>query len=249
MGGRAIGSGDDGRHRPGVISLLQTALRRRVVGLSVAVTILVAACGASTPTPGTTLPPSATPGAAASPSPASSATSSAVPTPTPLATATTTPSASTIGFAFAADDVVAYYESQGYACTAAKPSTKAAGFHFRSCRKVDSAGRTLVIGVVTDPAGNLADGFASVQAADASSFLEPTDALDPLAGFMGAMLGEDQGAAILMWLAGHLGDVYAETTIGGLTIATYAESDTDRSRLYVELANESYIAAPGVQTP
>ncbi|HEV8699031.1 MAG TPA: hypothetical protein VGQ89_15145 [Candidatus Limnocylindrales bacterium] len=69
---------------------------------------------------------------------------------------------------------------------------------------------------MTDPNGGLANAFASVQGKDAETFLAPVDAPDPMAGFLGAMLGEDQGSALLPWLAGHLGDAYAETTIGGI---------------------------------
>jgi hypothetical protein len=100
---------------------------------------------------------------------------------------------------------------------------------------------------VTDPSGGLANGFASVQGKDTEMFLAPVDALDPLAGFLGAMLGEAQGSALLPWLAGHLGDSYAETTIGPIRIATYTESAEDHSKLYVELANQSYLDAPTVQ--
>jgi len=154
-----------------------------------------------------------------------------------------------VGFAFAAEDIVAYYQSQGYACSTRQPSTKAAGFFLRTCQKIDDAGRTLIVGVVTDPAGGLANGFASVQGRDSETFLAPVDALDPLAGFLGAMLGEDQGSALLQWLAGHLGDAYSETTIGGIRVATYTASTDDHSRLYVEVANQAYIDAPGVQAP
>jgi hypothetical protein len=105
-----------------------------------------------------------------------------------------------------------------------------------------------VIGVVTDPRGGLANGFASVQGNDTEEFLAPLDALEPLAGFLGAMLGEDQGSTLLPWLAGHLGDTYAETTIGPIKVATYTESEDDHSKLYVELANQAYLDAPGVES-
>ncbi|MGZ6339702.1 MAG: hypothetical protein ACXWNG_04990 [Candidatus Limnocylindrales bacterium] len=145
--------------------------------------------------------------------------------------------------------MVAYYKSQGYRCGAAQPSTKAAGFLFRTCETVDGAGRTRDIGVVTGPDGDLANGFAGVQGPTAETFLAPVDALDPLSGFLGAMLGADQGAALLQWLAGHLGDAYAQSTIGPITIATYTASATDHSKLYVELANQAYLDAPAVAAP
>lgn len=197
-------------------------------------------------------------GGCASPSPTSSpAPSSDTSTPPSVAAATSTPVASesaaaatqsaaptaSSDFAFAADDVIAYYASQGYSCTRSKPSTIAAGYSFRTCTRVDAAGRALTIGVVTDPGGDLGDGFASVQGKDGEAILAPVDALDSLSGFLGAMLGEKQGAGLLEWLAGHLGDVYDKTKVGPLKVATYTESDTDLSKLFVELANDAYLTA------
>lgn len=124
---------------------------------------------------------------------------------------------------------------------------KAVGFFLRSCETVDDAGRMRVVGVVTDPSGGLANGFASVQGKETETFLAPVDALEPLAGFLGAMLGEDQGSTLLPWLAGHLGDAYAETTIGPIKVATYTQSEQDHSKLYVEVANQAYLDAPEIQ--
>ena len=98
-----------------------------------------------------------------------------------------------------------------------------------------------MIGLVTDPEGGLANGFASVQGIETEAILAPIDALDPLAGFLGVMLGEQQGAAQLTWLASHLGDTYAETMSGPISVATYTESEDDRSTLYVEVANQAYL--------
>lgn len=217
------------------------ARRYGIQSLVVAASLLLAACASPTLTPS---PPTSTSPVAPTASPAT-----ASPSPSPLTESPAAPSLPTTGFAFAADDVVAYYESQGYQCSAARPSTKAAGFTVRTCETVDQAGRTRGIGVVTDPAGGLANGFASVQGTATETFLAPVDALDPLAGFLGAMLGPDQGATLLTWLAGHLGDAYAETTIGPITVATYTESAEDHSKLYVELANRVYLDAPGVAAP
>lgn len=97
---------------------------------------------------------------------------------------------------------------------------------------------------MTDPDGRIGDGFASVTALPGADLLEPTDTLDLLSGFLGAMLGEGPATDLLPWLAGHLGDTYAETTFGGGTIATYTESADDPTRIYVEVANPSYVSAP-----
>lgn len=185
---------------------------------------LLGACGTSapsgTPTPLPTPSPTAAPSLAEAPSPSTGA-----------------------GFAFDAESVLGYYASKGYTCGQPAPSAQAAGFLFTTCQFVDPAGRTLVIGVVTDPNDELADGFASVRGTASEPVLDPTAALQPLAGFLGAMLGPTRGEELLAWLAGHIGDSYAETTSGALKVATYIKGD-DHSTIYVELANDTYLAAP-----
>jgi hypothetical protein len=202
----------------------------------VATSLLFAACGSTSVT--------ASLAASFPPAPASDAPSAAIASPSEAASTTAT--ANTTGFAFAAEDIAAFYQSQGFACSRPQPSAEAAGFMFRTCEQTDEKGRTHVIGLVTDPDGGLANGFASVKGTDAETFLAPIDALDPLAGFLGATLGEDQGSALLTWLASHLGDTYAETTSGPIKVATYTESEDDHSTLYVELANRAYLDAPPV---
>jgi hypothetical protein len=219
--------------------LSQRIHHRTLASLVAAATFMLPACASPVATAG---PTAQTSQGVAPTTPPSSATASP-----PGPTESTNPPVT--GFAFAADDIVAYYQTQGYACSARQPSTKAVGFFVRTCQKIDDAGRTRVIGVVTDPSGGLANGFASVQGKDAETFLAPIDALDPLAGFLGAMLGEDQGSGLLPWLAGNLGDAYAETAVGGIRVATYTASADDHSRLYVEVANQAYLDAPGVPAP
>lgn len=119
----------------------------------------------------------------------------------------------------------------------------------RTCARTDDAGRSQTVGLVTDPDGGLANGFASVKGPETETILAPIDALDPLSGFLGATLGEEQGTALLTWLASHLGDTYAETTSGQIKVATYTESDEDHSTLYVEVANSAYLDAAPVAAP
>lgn len=218
-----------------------TAYGAKLRAIALLATILLAGCSTTVATP------------AASPSPSvavpSVAASSELPASLRLPSPESTPGGSPGGFAFAADDVVAYYASIGYACTDPQPSTKAVGYTFRTCSLTDDAGRTRVVGVVVDPAGALANGFASVQGTATETILSPSDALDPLAAFLGAMLGDDAGAALLPWLAGHLGDAYEETTSGNLKVATYTASSTDHSTLYLELANQAYLEAPRPSGP
>jgi hypothetical protein len=145
--------------------------------------------------------------------------------------------------------VIGYYESGGFMCDELQPSATAAGYFYQGCQMKDANGRTLAIGLVTNPSGDLADAYASVQGAPDEVILEPIDALDHLSGFLGAMLGDERGTSLLEWLAGHLGDAYAQTSIDILTVATYTQSETDHSRLYVELANQDYIGAPVPSAP
>jgi len=213
---------------------------RGLASLVVAAAVLFAACGSTVVSSSPAASASFT---AASPSPMSALPSASGPPASALPTPNTT------GFAFAAEDIAAYYETQDYICSAPQPSAIAAGYTVRNCQATDDAGRTRIIGLVTDPEGRLANGFASVKGTEAETILAPIDALDPLAGFLGAMLGEGQGAALLTWLASHLGDTYAETTSGPIKVATYTESEDDHSTLYVEVANQAYIDASPAASP
>lgn len=174
------------------------------------------------------------PSMAPSPSPSlePTASDSSLPTPAPS------------GFGFSVEAVIAYYEGQGFACDELQPSATAAGYFYQGCQMVDADGRTLGLGFVTDSSGNLADGFASVQGRADEPILEATGALDHLSGFLGAMLGEERGTSLLEWLAGHLGDAYAQTTIDILSVATYTPSANDHSRLTLEIASQDYLNAP-----
>jgi hypothetical protein len=218
--------------------LSQRTQVRLAAQVTLAISLLLAACG----------PITVTPSAAAS-SPRSLTPASPAVAPPSGQVASASPTANTTGFAFAADDIAAYYQTQGYICSAPQPSTKAAGYTLRSCQETDAAGRTRVIGLVTDPSGGLANAFASVKGTDTETILAPVDALDPLSGFLGATLGEEQGGALLTWLASHLGDAYAETTSGPVKVATYTESADDHSTLYVEVANRAYLSASPPLSP
>jgi hypothetical protein len=209
---------------------------RPIIVLICAIAALAYACS---PNPAPASPPapvaSSAPGepVTTAPSPASGVASEAPEvTPNP------------VGFAFAAEDVLAYYESAGYTCTGPSPSTEASGYTVQTCRLVDPAGRTRTVGLVTDPTGALGNAFARIEPAESEDLVEPVDALDPLSGFLGAMLGSERGGALVEWLAGHAGDAYAETSDGGLRIATYTPAENDLSAIYIELADQAYLDAP-----
>jgi hypothetical protein len=215
---------------------------RRIPSFVVVLALFLAACASSVPTPSPASPSHAATSPSVSQAPPSEPAPSGV-------LPSVTPTANTTGFAFAAEDIAAYYESRGYACTVPQPSAKAAGFMFRTCEQLDDAGRTRVVGLVTDPSGGMANAFASVKGKDGETILAPIDVLEPLSGFLGATLGELQGTSLLTWLASHLGDTYAETMSDSIKVATYTESETDHSTLYVEVANRAYLDAPPTAAP
>ena len=228
--------------------------RRVPVTLAVAAlagSLLLAACGPGPATQTPTVQPQSAPaatgtGASSQPSPA--APPSVGPASPGASPGGVTGSGAT-GFPFDADAITGYYATQGYACAPAAPSTKAAGYEVRTCSEVDAAGRTHVVGVVTDPARTLADGWASLHGTASETVLAPSDALEPLGGFLGATLGPDAGAALLPWLAGHLGDAHAETTSDSTRVAVYTASATDHTTIVVEVAGPAFPAPLGVPTP
>jgi hypothetical protein len=181
-------------------------------------------------------------GLSSSPVPSAAFTAGASVEPSPSESGLPTPAAS--GFAFSVEAVIGYYEGQGFVCEEVQPSATAAGYFFQGCHMVDADGRTLSLGFVTDPSGDLADAYASVRGRPDEPFLEPAAAMDHLAGFLGAMLGDVRGTSLLEWLAGHLGDAYAQTTIDVLSVATYTPATTDHSMLTLEIADQDYLDAP-----
>ena len=203
--------------------------RQAIFGLGLAVWVL-----GCTPASPTTEPSAGVvvglPSATAAP-----ASLEASPSPAPTAA---------IGFAFDAESIVGYYQGLFYACTDPGPSSKAEGYLYRSCRFLDPDGRTRLVGLVTDPADDLADAFASIQGKEGEAVLDPSIALEPLAAFLGATLGPTQGEGLLPWLAAHVGDAYSKTSLADLTIATYTASADDHSKLSVEIANRAYLDAP-----
>ena len=152
------------------------------------------------------------------------------------------------GFAFDPADVIGYYTTLGYTCGDPVPSSQADGYVVTSCRLVDAEGRTRTAGFVIDADGRLGDGYASVRGADGEAYLEPDAALDPLAAFLGAMLGGERGAEAAIWMKEHLGEAYAARTLGTITVATYTAPGDDPSELFVEVADPAYVAASPAPT-
>jgi hypothetical protein len=220
------------------------SLISRIVGAWPAPTTIVLAAIVTmgcTSAPPASSSPAITAGPGLPTTPPSATLSAASPEPSPTVEPT--------GFAFPETDVQAYYESIGYACSVPRPSTKADGYNVVTCQLIDSAGRTRVIGLVTDGTGELGNGFAAVWAAAGVTYLDPADAIDPLAAFLGTMLGERRGGDAADWLRVHLGAKDDRTMIDAITIATYTGQGDDPSELYVELANPAYLEASPPPSP
>jgi len=211
---------------------------RRFAALGLAGAILLAGCGgvAVTPTPVPTAAPAASP--APTPTPA--------PKPTAKPTATPAPSAAaTGGFAFPAEDVLAYYKSIDFKCEDPTASTQAQGYTVFRCLGDDKATKlTTIIALVVDPDGVTGDAFAGVLATDGQTSPTPEQAITGLVFFLGAMLGETDGAEAGTWLTQHLGEEMAQTTIGDIIVATFPGDAETGLGYYVEVANQAFASAP-----
>jgi hypothetical protein len=203
------------------------------LGILVVAVAAIAGCGS---TPSVTTAPAGSAAAAASTSAGPPVQATA-----PAASILPVPSGR---FAFDPESIVGYFRSIGSRCTERQPSATAAGYQFESCQLVDGDGRTRTLGLVTDPSDSVADASFSVRGAEGETILDPVAVLEPFGSFLGAFLGEEQGTALLPWLAGHLGDADARTTLGELTIATYTDTPEDHAKLTVEIANRTYLGAP-----
>ena len=211
----------------------QPFLARSVTTWLLAGSVAVLATGC-----GTTPPSKPVPEPTVEPSPLVSSGQS------PAGTAAVPSTEASPGFAFDPESIAGYFATIGYTCTPRQLSTSAVGHEFQSCQLVDTDGRTRTVGLVTDPADNLADAFLRVRGTDTEAVVDPAAVLDPFAAFLGAVLGESLGAAELPWVAAHLGDADARTTVGTLTIATYTPAQDDHTTLTVEIANQAYLDTP-----
>jgi hypothetical protein len=218
--------------------------RRAAIGavLCLAGAILFAGCGgaAATPTPAPMPPPTATP----APPPAPTAAPTAKPNAAPTATPAASTAANLGGFAFPAEQVLNYYESAGFTCKPATPSTQAAGYSVVRCLKADEATKlTTIIALVADENAVTGDAFAGVVGTDGKTSATPEQAINDLAFFLGAMLGETAGQEAGSWLTQHLGEDLS-TTVGDILVATYPGDKDTGLGYYVEVANKAFMDAP-----
>jgi hypothetical protein len=153
------------------------------------------------------------------------------------------PSGDLGAFAFTADDITNYYTGtdQNLVCAAPKNDTRV-GYSLTVCDKTVGTLRYGIAVVTADVDGSLADGFAFVTDTTKKA-VAPTTAAKHLAGFLGALLGPDNGVAPAQWMATNLGAEYKEEAVGSATVATFNGTNNDPSSLYVEVASARYLAA------
>jgi hypothetical protein len=228
---------------------------RALLVLGLAGAVLLGACGGGTTVAGATgtaPTPSATTVPATPATTATTATPAPTPTPspTPAGSPTGSPTASggsaaNGGFAFSTREVIGYYKGVGYTCQATTPSTQAAGYTVQRCLLTDKATKlTHLVAFVFDDAGVTGNAFAAVIGPDGKTMPAPADAIEALGGFIGAMLGQVQGASTVGWLVKHLGEKSAQTTAGDILVLTYTVNDATDTGLYVEVANQAFMNAP-----
>lgn len=230
----------------------RTPARRVTIGavLGLAGAILLAACGGAATTPAPTAAPPQAPAATLAPMPAPTAAPTAKPTAAPTAPAPGSSPAATKdptlgGFAFPAEQVLSYYEGTGFTCDPATPSTQAAGYSAVRCSKADEATKlTSVIVLVADENAATGNAFAGVLSTDGKTSPTPEQAINDLAFFLGAMLGETDGLEAGTWLTEHLGEDLAKTTVGDILVATYPGDKDTGLGYYVEVANKAFMDAP-----
>jgi hypothetical protein len=114
---------------------------------------------------------------------------------------------------------------------------------------VDPAGRTREIDIVTGPSGLLEAALARIKGTSGESILDPSVVLEPMAAFAGALLGAEPGAALVPWLAAHLGDARTETTSGSILVETYLDAPDTHSTINLALSAPDYRRASATAAP
>ncbi|MDP1805383.1 MAG: hypothetical protein Q8K72_09470 [Acidimicrobiales bacterium] len=224
----------------------RTPARRAAIAAAVGLAgaILLAGCGGAAATPAPTPTPTAAPTATPAPTPAPTPKPTPKPTAALAATPEATNSAANGGFAFPADQVLGYYESVGFTCEDPIASNQVTGYTVFRCLKADDAtGFTTLVALVVDENGVTGDSFAGVLGTDGKTSPTPEQALEPLAFFLGAMMGETEGQKAGTWLTQHLGEDMATIPVGALLVATYPGDKETGLGYYVEVANEAFLAA------
>ena len=222
-------------------SVDRTTPGRLLAVLGLAGIVLLAGCGGAAATPTPTPAPTATP----APTPAPTPLPTPVPTVAPTASVAPTNDPALGGFAFPPEQVLAYYEGDGFSCDPATPSNQSAGYAVVRCHKADEAtGLTTLIVVVADENGVTGNGFAGVLGTDGTTQPTPDQAIVPLSFFLGAMLGKTAGLEAGTWLAENIGEEMMRTTVGDIVVATYPGDAETGLGYYVEVANKAFIDAP-----
>jgi hypothetical protein len=228
-------------------------LRRRPAPLvsTMLIALVVAGCGGTAATPAPTPVPTAdvevteAPATAAPATPEPSAAPASAPTEpaaSPAEPEITTAPAGT--FLFGYEDMLAYYQGQGYTCQEPGASGVAAGYTTHICTLESDGQPTDMIGFLVADDGTLGDVFAGVLHPAGGEMPSAIDMIEPLAFVLGATLGETEGAAAANWLAENIGSEMVQAEFNGNTVYTYTVNDQSGVGAFSEVATPAYLAAP-----
>jgi hypothetical protein len=209
----------------------------RFLALATSAAFLVAACGgAASPSAAPTQAPAS---ATIAPTPTPSPTPEPTPSPTPEPTPSPTPVST--GFAFAPDDVIAYYQGIGFECT--DPAVAAAGFTVQQCLKTAKKAPTSMISIGWSDEDQLIHyGYGGYYNADGAKKPDKADAFQHLDGLIGALLGEADGVPVGQWVIANFGDDVGNV-YNGLDVYTYTLAENPGSGYFIEIATQDFLDA------
>jgi hypothetical protein len=226
-----------------------TIIRRPALVVVLGASLLVSACGGSaTPSapPASVAPASAA--ATATPAPTPTATPAPTPSPAPTVAPTPTPapSADLGGFAFPPEQIIGYYLGLGFKCGTAAPLAQAPGYSIVRCEKTKKKQPTAMVTLAWTTDGKVTGyGFAGYFNTGKGSKLPAKDeAFVHLGGFIGALLGQDDGTVVASWVNDNFG-TKVNDTYNGMAIFHYPQKDASSNGFYVEIANADFQAAIG----
>lgn len=219
-----------------------TRPRLPAAALAFSTALIVAACGGAASPTGAPATPAATtaPTQAPTPEPTPSPTPAPTPQPTPEATPEPAPDAASM-FAFDANDVLNYYASQGFEC--GDPNPDVIGFTIVQCTKAASKEPTAMISIaVSNDDGRTHYGYAGFYNKDGAKKPDKETAFQHLGGYLGALLGTEEGTVVGEWVYSNLGADLSDS-YKGLQVFTYPLDDSPGSGYFIEVSTQDFLDA------
>lgn len=216
---------------------------RPVVALLAGASLLLAACGGAATPSAAPATATAAPTAEPTPEPTPSPTPEPTPSPTPEPTPSPSPSPDLGGFAFPPADVIGYYEGIDFECGPASESTQAPGYTIIRCEKTAKKKPTAMITLAWTTGDEVTGyGYAGYYNKPGGKMPNKSDAFEHVGGFIGALLGPDDGVAVGEWVFSNFGDEIQDT-YNDLTVYSYPANDEGGRGFFLEVLNEDFQAA------